>query len=250
MRLLPSFVVGVLSSKERNGLLEAIAFERRQDLFCGLRWVPQRGSLLSDDLSKDTTAAWQGQDVLQEGVGGLCFDIVGFEGIVRKVLLVPGNDGLRATSNRRRQDVTVVGIGKLQPVDEVLVVGDQDIPDRLVHQLTGSLETICRKIGPAIENGVEGLIEDSLGPLGLEEIRSGQAYEEVPQWSWKEDAGVIDDDESHRSVPQTQLLGLPGELVCRRLPSRVVLALVLHEIRELHPSPVTHLAKGDLALLQ
>ena len=67
-------------------------------------------------------------------------DLESVERLLRKVLEVERQDGLSAGTDRRRQDMPVIGVRQLQLVDQGLVVRDQAVGDRLVDQLDGPLD--------------------------------------------------------------------------------------------------------------
>lgn len=69
----------------------------------------------------------------QKPVGADCLDIQSREGIGRKVGQIVGDDVLRTAADRRRQDMTFVGIGKFERPDQWLVSGDQRFRKMHVH---------------------------------------------------------------------------------------------------------------------
>ena len=78
--------------------------------------------------------------VAEEFVGMLRFQAIGSESLGRKMTLVLSDDGIAAADDGGRKHMAVVGIGKIESRDEVLIALNQTIPRRLVHQVAGALE--------------------------------------------------------------------------------------------------------------
>jgi hypothetical protein len=114
--------------------------------------------------------------------------------------------------DRGSEYVPVVRVRKLQPFDERLVVDYQAVRDRPVDQLAEAAELLRRRIRMPAYAGLECLVENLFGPLGLHEAGSGDPDAEVAQRVGVQHIGVIDDDEWHRSV-LAEFLAQIGKLV-------------------------------------
>jgi hypothetical protein len=102
--------------------------------------------------------------------------------------------------DRCGENVPVVGVGQVDDLDERLVVHDQHIPDRLVHQFPGAVQLDRVQVGTIALEVAKGLVEDPVRPLRLDEASLGDADQQVAQTAGTEDIGVVDDDERHVST--------------------------------------------------
>ena len=67
-------------------------------------------------------------------------------------------------------------------------------------QATGAVQLVRVKIGSVLLQVAEGLVEDLLCPLGLDETNLRDPDEQVSQAVWVQDVSVVDDDKCHVSA--------------------------------------------------
>ena len=84
-----------------------------------------------------------------------------------EVLEVEGHDGLRTDPDGGGEDVSVVGIGQLEAVDEALVTGDPRVRESSVHQRARTFECLRRELEALTQDGAERLVEDVVAPVRL-----------------------------------------------------------------------------------
>jgi len=77
------------------------------------------------------------------------------------------------------EDVPIVAIGKLEPIDETFVAADHRVGYGDRHQLPGAAEPICWQVGSSGDEVVEALIQGSFGPESLVEAGDRQADQEI-----------------------------------------------------------------------
>ena len=139
----------------------------------------------------------------EELIGGLCLDAVLVEDGGGKVALVVRDDHLCSAPDRGGEDVAVVGVGKAQRADEVLIARDQAVRDGSAHQVAGAAE-LAGVLGLACHDGAFHLVEDALGPASREQSCLCEPDEEVPLGCGMEHVCVEHGRECHQ-------LGLPGQ---------------------------------------
>jgi len=189
-------------------------------------------------------AAPEVDQVPDKGVRVLRLDVELVERRGREVLEVDGDDRLCSGPYGCSQDVAVIGVRKLKALDEVLVAGDQAVRNGLAHQLAGARQLLAAQVCPSFLDRAEGLVEDPLGPPGVEQLGLGQADQEVAQRRRVKDTRVEDDSERQTLtgpsvlVPHAQLVSLVGQLVCGSPGLPVRAGLVGEEIPDRDPTTV------------
>jgi len=133
--------------------------------------------------------------VPNELIGMLCLYAKAGKGVWWKVPQIEGDDDTRLTSNGSREHMTIIGVGKLQALNEFFKACHQTIRDRLVHQLSGSLELGCCNILSMGQYATNPLIMDAVGPARTEKLCHGQAQQKISKWRWIEHTGVIERSE-------------------------------------------------------
>lgn len=76
-----------------------------------------------------------------------------------EVAEVSGDDHLGFGVDRGGQNVPIVRVGKVELIDQVLVAGYGHIPDRIVHQTAGAIQTRGVEVGAVGAQVGEHLIE-------------------------------------------------------------------------------------------
>jgi hypothetical protein len=87
------------------------------------------------------------------------------------------HDHIRAGSNRGGEHVPVVGVWQRQSLDQVLVAGDEAVPNPGVHQQPCSLELLRLDVGAVSQNVPDPLVVDLISPLGVEQIGQRQPHQ-------------------------------------------------------------------------
>ena len=137
----------------------------------------------------------------QKAVGVDRLDIELREDIGRKVGQVVGDDILRAAADRRRQDMAVVGIRKLERPDQGFVPGDQGLRKMLAHGMPLGADTPF-KIRLSCEEVHRPLVENLFGPSRPEQSGVVEAQENVSLAEWKQDVGIQQGDTTVRELYQ------------------------------------------------
>lgn len=102
------------------------------------------------------------------------------------------------------ENMPVVRIGKLDDLDQRLVAGHLNVADGVIHQPTKALQ--LARVGTTLfTQGTTHLIQDEVGPLGLDHPGLGHSYEQVTHHIRVKHTRVVYNDERHRSV-QTRFL--------------------------------------------
>jgi hypothetical protein len=107
----------------------------------------------------------QVDEVVEEGVGGLGLDLTELLG--REVAEVERHDDLSSRLDSGGEEVAVVLVGEFQSSGEVPVALDDDIPNRLTHELPGPLQPIWTKIGSVPQDAPKALVQDPICPAGV-----------------------------------------------------------------------------------
>lgn len=186
------------------------------------------------------------QQVRNEIIRMLSLCTVRAQAVLREVLQVEGHDHVSPGSDRGGKDMSVVGVRKTDRRDEILVAGDQAIPNMAVHEIPRAFELVKRQVRPIPQDARHPFPMDVRRPSRPEEIGHGEAHEEVAQRRGVQHARVIERRERHHgSVAHVQFLRLFGELVEDLVPLGVDVLLVSHEVAEEDPPVGPHLPVGD-----
>ena len=137
----------------------------------------------------------------QERIDGDRLDIEPGENLFREIGKVVGDDVPRAAPDRRRQDVAVVRVGKIERPDQRLVSDNQSVVEMLGHG--SSLRTDAPfQMRLPIEQAPRPFVENSLGPPGLEQAGMVEAQQDVPHSEGKQDVRIKDGDRTIRDGRQ------------------------------------------------
>lgn len=98
---------------------EALVAEGVEQVRDGARWVLERGGLLEEHV-RDRTRS-EVEEIEDEVVRMLGLDAVRLERAGREVAEIGGHDRLRGGADRGGEDMAIVGVGKVEPVDERFV---------------------------------------------------------------------------------------------------------------------------------
>lgn len=147
----------------------------------------------------------------------LCFDAIGLQIVLRKILEIERHNDVSASADRRSQYVPVFRVWACNSVNECLVASHKTISDMSVHQVPRSLKLFGRQVRSVFENISGPFVVDGIGPFGAVEVRHRHMHQQVTKGSRIEDAGVIQNSEiAHFSSP----CRVPApELPVRPMPS-------------------------------
>ena len=115
----------------------------------------------------------------------------------REVLQVARHDHLGACLDCCREHVAVIGVRKIEGVDQGLVARHEAVADRAIHQVASTGQPPRIKVGPVRREVAEDLIEDLVGPLRLDQSRLSDADQQVPERARVQHVGVVKDDKRH-----------------------------------------------------
>ena len=151
--------------------------------------------------------------------------------------------------------MAVVRVGQLQAADEMLVPRHEAqsrtarfmrsrVRSSALAGRSGRFATMARKHSSRI----------LVGPPRAEEVRHGEAHEQVSQGDWiDKHTGIVQRDEWHgrtRSVLESELLRLGGQVIGQLLSAGVVDLFVRHEVPKEDPSPRANHPVGNALLVQ
>lgn len=135
-----------------NGAPASCAMIIHSGTTAGIYWVATTPTARNRGLGTLVTAtiarlAFEHGTIEYEVVSALRLDVPGRQRRLRKVLGVVRDDQLGVSLDRCGENVPVVGVGQVDDLDERLVVHDQHIPDRLVHQFPGAVQLDRVQVG-------------------------------------------------------------------------------------------------------
>ena len=171
------------------------------------------------------------------------------ERLLREVLQVRCHDLLGAGENRGGQNMSIIGIGQRQLVDQVLVAGDQAIRDGLVHQGDRPRKPGFIELRAVAQESGHPFALNIRGPPGAKAARLSQTDHQIPEGCRIEQACVINNGERRHSVPQAQFLGLSGQLIRRFGTFPIDSVAIIHQIRKANPTMSTHFVERDFTSL-
>jgi len=153
-----------------DGLWESDLFQAVEQLVVAL-WRSVEGCGLSGDGVYDLVVCGLEQ-VVDEVVRALCFDVELVQGAVGEVPKVVCDDDLGAASDGRGGDVAVVFVGECDCFDEGFISGDEAVGHGCDHELAGSIEAGWVELGVRSDEAGSHLVEDGVGPLGAVQARA------------------------------------------------------------------------------
>jgi|GEM_PF-5571652 len=124
--------------------------------------------------------------------------------MTRKVFQIEGDYDLSVGNDGGSKYMPILGIWQLQCRDKALIVLNEAVRHRSIHQIAGALELFLGEVGAISQEVSCPFVVDVPGPSGGEEPRSSQPDQEVTQRSGVENACVVDDDETHSQYPMSR----------------------------------------------
>jgi hypothetical protein len=148
--------------KTGDGMGQSLALECGEQLLGRLRWVAEAFPLPFDGTANK--AGGEIQQAGQEVVRMYGLDIEAAEHLRLEILQIVGHDDFGTGVDYGGQDVTVVGVGERQGIDQVLMPGHQAIADGRVDEGTGPYEPIEGELRVALQDVVDPLVVNRPGP--------------------------------------------------------------------------------------
>jgi hypothetical protein len=170
-----------------------LPFQRGEKLVSGFRRFVQVFTLPLDRCTD--RARREVQKVNDEIVGVLSFDAAMGERLSREISQVEGYDYISPAANRSRQDVSLVGVGKRDGSNQVLVVRNQAIADMDIHQGAGAFELLAGQVRPIFQEAPNPLIMNSVGPFRAKKVGQGQVHQQIAQRGRIQDASIANGGE-------------------------------------------------------
>lgn len=149
--------------------------------------------------------------------------------------------------DRGRQDVPIIGIGKLKRGDECLVPGNHGAGYRLVHHLRHRQQLITSKIDSLPEDRVDPFALDVCAPARAKEPTFGSFHAEAAQASSEKHVRVEEGGERgiHKSV-EVQILRNLSHPVEELLVFGIALGTVFEQVGRTNTTVRTHFAERQL----
>ena len=144
------------------------------------------------------------------------FQIMFRKNIRWKIPQVVGDHRIRFGVNRRRQDMSVVGIRQMRDRNKIFVAAHEAVHDSGIHQCACPLHLLARQVRAILENIFDPLFVDRIGPTRSKKIRGCELNEQVSHRGGVEYAGVVDDGVCGQSIAHVEFLRLLRQFIeCR-----------------------------------
>ena len=163
--------------QSRDRLSELAGQKLVKQLVHGKRWMFQALALIAHGSTCGTGVEFE--QVTDELVRMLHPYFMTSQDLFREVFEVVGDDDARLAVEGSRQYMAVVGIRKLEIVDQAFVRVHKAVGYCLVHQLAGSLELRLGQVLALLKNSADPFIVDALCPTRAEKISESQAKEKI-----------------------------------------------------------------------
>ena len=137
--------IGFVCSHKGYGFVQTKAFQCEQILAHGARWIAQGGPVATDGCQHGLGVDID--EVCDKGVRVLRHDGVESQTLGWKVPQVGCHNHIRTSVNRRRQDMTVVGVGQVKFGSEDFVSGHKCIGEVPVHDGAGPVQHFSVDVG-------------------------------------------------------------------------------------------------------
>ena len=139
------------------------------------------------------------EQVADEVIGVLSLQAVDLELLPRKMLEVGGYDHIGPDTNGRGEYVSIVPVGEFQAGYQAFIAFHQAIGDHRVHQFSRSLQPLAVEVGAAMQQAVDSLVVDCIGPTRPEQIGGGQVHQQITQGSGVQNGGIVDGREGRHA---------------------------------------------------
>jgi len=206
--------------ESRDRLDEPLLRQGVQELRDGLRRVLETSTLAFG--CGDNHVGSQIEQARDELVGVLCFDSVRGQDFHGKVTQIERDDHVSPGSNGRGKHVPVIRIGQRDGLDQLLVAGNQTIPDSRVHERPRPLQSVRRDCGIVAQHVPQPLIVDLLRPVCSDKICLRQANQKISERRGIQNAGVVEggDGEAHQyPIPSSWASAVRASAMRRRASS-------------------------------
>ncbi len=101
----------------------------------------------------------------------------------------------------RGENMTVVGVGKIECGDQRVVSGEQTVPRGPVHETADVLQRCSVTVRFVTDQGVDPLLMDVFGPFGAKDIVSRHLQKNIPHRCGIENVGVRKSGEARHRPP-------------------------------------------------
>ena len=122
----------------------------------------------------------------------------GMERRRRKVFKIESNNRFRVPFDRRRKDMTIIRVGKIQRWNVALIAGDETVGNREVHQVSGPFELFKVQVRSALKEVCDPLIMDVLCPSRAKQAGDRQLEKEIPHRGGIQNTGIEENDGTER----------------------------------------------------
>ena len=92
-----------------------------------------------------------------------------------EILEVVGDNHLCTGSDRGSEDVSVILVGQVERIDELLISNNETVTHRTAHQIAGALQREEIDIGSVLKDAAHHLVEDLIGPASAKPIGASQS---------------------------------------------------------------------------
>jgi hypothetical protein len=104
------------------------------------------------------------------------FDVEPGQDVRREIRQVKCDDYICAGPNRCGEHMPIILIGQRQPLNQVLVAGDETVPDLGVHQLSRPFELLWSEVRPVRQNVPDPFLMNPVRPSSSEQISQRQPH--------------------------------------------------------------------------
>ncbi|AMA47187.1 hypothetical protein APT63_17020 [Pseudomonas sp. 22-AL-CL-001] len=106
-------------------------------------------------------------------------DIEAPQDLCRKILEVVSDDNRRAAFDGSRQDVSVISIGEIEPLNQGLMIDYQAIRNCLIHELNGSIQVRLCQVGTVFQHISCPLVVDLFRPARAIDARQSEVHQQI-----------------------------------------------------------------------
>lgn len=109
----------------------------------------------------------------------------------RKMSKVRGDNYVSTPANRRGENVSIIGIWKVEPFDQISIAGHQGICRVEIHQHSSALQFCPRQIGTTAQERANPLVMYRRRPLRAKQAGQREMHEEISQVRGIQDARIV-----------------------------------------------------------
>ena len=112
------------------------------------------------------------------------------QSLLRKMFQILCDNHIATTNNRRRQYVTIIGVGQIQRIDAAFITDNERIADFRVHSFARSFQLIAVSMRFVSDKRIDPFALNISRPFCLKQIIISKLKKNIPHGRWIQHIGI------------------------------------------------------------